>query len=157
MGRFWVLQPIVFVLFGTMEYPLASCFVQLNPLHAKCCRGSIHMYFHFYVIPPHWYDTGSWNPSSWKPRTCLFSVVNIMGVDVIGDARSQDISGPVSDIGKPGWFGPRTWRVTNILISNIWSQRQYWGVLKLSKCMLTIRFYISFLQIFPPCIYSVIL
>ena len=30
-----------------------------------------------YVIPPHWYDTVSWNPSSCKTRTYLFYIVNI--------------------------------------------------------------------------------
>ena len=34
-------------------------------------------YIYFYVIPPHWHDTGSWNPSSSKTRTYLFYIVNI--------------------------------------------------------------------------------
>ena len=33
--------------------------------------------------PPHWHDTGSWNPPSSKIRTCLFYIVNIMGADVL--------------------------------------------------------------------------
>ena len=33
----------------------------------------------FYVIPPHWYYTGSWNPSAIKTRTYLFYIINIMG------------------------------------------------------------------------------
>ena len=32
----------------------------------------------FYVIPPHWYDTGNWNPSPSKIRTYLFYIVSIM-------------------------------------------------------------------------------
>ena len=34
-----------------------------------------------YLIPPHWHDTGSWNPSSCKTRTYLFYIVNIMAAD----------------------------------------------------------------------------
>ena len=37
----------------------------------------------FHIIPPHWYDTGSWNPSSSKTRTYLFYIVNIMVADVL--------------------------------------------------------------------------
>ena len=35
----------------------------------------------FYVIPPHWFDTGSWNPSSCKARTYVLYLVNIMAAD----------------------------------------------------------------------------
>ena len=34
-----------------------------------------------YIIPPSWIDTGSWNPSSCKTRSCLFCIVNIMAAD----------------------------------------------------------------------------
>ena len=37
----------------------------------------------FYLIPPHWHDTGSWNPSSIESRIYLFLLVNIMGADVL--------------------------------------------------------------------------
>ena len=37
--------------------------------------------FTFKVIPPHWHDTGSWNPSSSKTRTYIFYIVNIMAAD----------------------------------------------------------------------------
>ena len=53
-----------------------------NPLRAKFFRGNKNI-FAFYVIPPHWYGTGSWNPSSSKTRTYLFYVVNIMAADVL--------------------------------------------------------------------------
>ena len=36
-----------------------------------------------YVIIPHWHDTGSWNLSSYKARTYLFYIVNIMDTDVL--------------------------------------------------------------------------
>ena len=39
--------------------------------------------FTFFVISPHGYDTGSWNPSSNKTRTYLFYIVNIMAADVL--------------------------------------------------------------------------
>ena len=39
--------------------------------------------FTFYVIPPLWHDTGSWNPASSKSRTYVFYTVNIMGADVL--------------------------------------------------------------------------
>ena len=41
----------------------------LNPLRAKFLRGNTKHIFTFYVIPPHGYDTGGWNPSSNKTRT----------------------------------------------------------------------------------------
>ena len=33
------------------------------------------------IIPPHWHDTGSWNPSSCKTKSCLFHIANIMAAD----------------------------------------------------------------------------
>ena len=39
--------------------------------------------FTFCVISPHWYDAGSWNPSSNKTRIYLFYIVNIMAADVL--------------------------------------------------------------------------
>ena len=36
----------------------------------------------FYVISPHWHDTGSLNPSLNKTRTYLFHKVNIIGAEV---------------------------------------------------------------------------
>ena len=45
-------------------------------------KGKKHI-FTFYIIPPHWHDTGSWNPTPSKTRTdlYLFHIVNIMGAD----------------------------------------------------------------------------
>ena len=52
-----------------------------NPL---LCRFTLYMLnfseetnvFTFYAIPPHWHAIDSWNPSSYKTRTCLFYIVN---------------------------------------------------------------------------------
>ena len=38
-------------------------------------------YIYIYVIPSHWHDTGNWNPSFSKTRTCLFHVAHIMAAD----------------------------------------------------------------------------
>ena len=54
----------------------------VNPLHAKFFRGNRNI-FTFYVIPPNWYHTGSWNPSSTKTRAYLLYIVNIMAADVL--------------------------------------------------------------------------
>ena len=56
---------------------------RVNPLRAKFFRGYIKHIFTFYVIPPHWYDTGGWNTSSNKTRTCPFYIVNIMAAGVL--------------------------------------------------------------------------
>ena len=55
----------------------------LNPVCAKFFRGNIKHICTFYVIPPHWYDTGGWNPSSNKTRTYLFYIINIMAAGVL--------------------------------------------------------------------------
>ena len=55
----------------------------INPLRAKFFRGNIKHIFTFYVIPPHWYDTGGWNPSSNKTRTYLFYIGSIMAAGVL--------------------------------------------------------------------------
>ena len=54
-----------------------------SPLTLTCYifqREHKHI-FTFYVTPPHWHVTGSWNPSSSMTRTYLLYVVNIMGTD----------------------------------------------------------------------------
>ena len=35
----------------------------------------------FYIIDPHWHDTGSWSLSSYKTRTYLCYIVNAMATD----------------------------------------------------------------------------
>ena len=35
------------------------------------------------IIPPHWHDTGSYNPFSWKTRTGPFYIINIMAANVL--------------------------------------------------------------------------
>ena len=51
----------------------------LNPLRAR----NIKCIYIIFIIPPFWQDTGSLNPSSYKTRTYLFYIINIMGVDVL--------------------------------------------------------------------------
>ena len=48
----------------------------------NCSEGTKHI-FTFYFIPPHWHDTGSWNPSSRKTLTYLFYIANIMASDAL--------------------------------------------------------------------------
>ena len=55
----------------------------INPLHAKFIQREQKHLFTFYVISPHWYDAGSWNPSSSKTRAYLFYTVNIMAADAL--------------------------------------------------------------------------
>ena len=56
----------------------------INPLHAKFFTvRKLENVSVIDIIPPHWHDTGSWNPSSWKTRTYLFHIVDIMGADVL--------------------------------------------------------------------------
>ena len=57
-------------------YPLTLYVVNFSE------EKKIHI-FTFYVIPPLWHDTDSWNPSSSKTRTYPFYLVNIMGADVL--------------------------------------------------------------------------
>ena len=54
----------------------------INPLRAIFQRGQKHVCT-FYVIPAHWYDTGTWNPSSSKIRTYLLYRFNIMTAEVL--------------------------------------------------------------------------
>ena len=57
---------------------------KVNPLCANFSKWNINIYNTFYVIPPEWYDKGSWNPSSIKTRAYLFYIVNIiMAADVL--------------------------------------------------------------------------
>ena len=35
-----------------------------------------------YIIPPHWYGTGSWNPLASETRTYLFYIVNIRDANI---------------------------------------------------------------------------
>ena len=56
---------------------------RVNPLHAKFLQREQKHIFTFYVIPPRWHDTGSWNPSLSKTRTYQFYIVSIMAADVL--------------------------------------------------------------------------
>ena len=53
-------------------FPSEASFI--NPLRAKFFKGNKNNIFTFYVIPPHWHDTGCWNPFSSNIRTYLFYI-----------------------------------------------------------------------------------
>ena len=83
----WVklkMQHMAIWLFILQSNMITSCQGDsVNHLRAKLFRGNIKHIFTFYVIPPHWYDTGGWNPSSHKTRTNPFYIVNIMATGVL--------------------------------------------------------------------------
>ena len=54
----------------------------INHLRAKYLVGT-KLIFTFYVSPPYWHNTGSWNSSSSKTRTYLSYTVHIMGADAL--------------------------------------------------------------------------
>ena len=62
---------------------------KINYFLAKFFRGNKNIYLNFYVIPPHWHDTGSWNPSLSKTRIYLLYIVNIMAADVLATKGSS--------------------------------------------------------------------
>ena len=76
--------------------------------YKKCKNVSI-----IHIIPPPWYATVIWNPSSCKTRTYLFYIVSIMGADVLD--RSQGISNHDNGYVEEELFGPRMSRVKNCL------------------------------------------
>ena len=72
-----------------------------------------------YIIPPHWHDTGSWDPSSCKTRTYLFYKVNVKDADVL---VTQGLEASVTMI-FTGWTGiirARTWRVNKLIAWTKW-------------------------------------
>ena len=76
-----------------------NCVNPLPCLHAKFYRVNKKLIFTFYVSPPHWHDTGSWNSFSSMIRTYLFHIVNIMGADVLatqGARASATMLNPIS-------------------------------------------------------------
>ena len=73
-----------------------------------------HTVFTLYVIPPHWHDTDSWNPSSSKTRTHIFHS-QYHGCWCPDDARSQAISNHAIYYVEPDWFSPHTLRVNHNL------------------------------------------
>ena len=61
-------------------------------LRAKFFRWNIKYIFTFYAIPPHWYSTGGWNPSSNKTRTYPFYIVNIMAAVVLATQGTRTLA-----------------------------------------------------------------
>ena len=57
--------------------------LKLNSLSAKFFRGNIKHVFTINFITPHWYNTGTQNPSSSKTGTYIFYMINIMAADVL--------------------------------------------------------------------------
>ena len=57
-------------------------------------RATFNQHKHTYVftmciIPPYWYDTGSWNPFSWMTRTYPFGAISVMGADVLSTSLNR--------------------------------------------------------------------
>ena len=70
---------ISYIIWWLMTLPIKNpddCI--FNPLRANFFRGNIKHIFTFYVIPPHWCDTGGWKPSSNKTRTYLFMAAGVL-------------------------------------------------------------------------------
>ena len=82
-------RPAVYVYWSILKHVKASWAglhkaEAFNPLRARFFRGKIKHIFTFHVIPPHWFDTGGWNPFSNKTRTYpAFFIVNIMAAGVL--------------------------------------------------------------------------
>ena len=69
---------------------IRDCIFMLTFYVLNFSEGTKHIFI-FYVTPPHWHVTVSWNPSSCKTRIYSFYIVNIMGSDVLatqGDKAS---------------------------------------------------------------------
>ena len=63
----------------------------INPLHAEIFGGNIKNTFAYFIIFQHWYGAGSANSSSWKTRTGLYYIVEIIAADDLatqGDSAS---------------------------------------------------------------------
>ena len=106
-------------------------------------QGEHKHIFTIYVIPPHWYDTASWNSFSSKTKTYVFYIVNIMAVDILAKQGARELITMIkSYIFEPNSFGRRTLRVKGIflerkvsclfklqgslLITVQWTVRQFW-------------------------------
>ena len=84
--------------------------------------GGRKTYIYFYVIPPHWHDTDSYNPSSSKTRQCI---INAMHAGVLCDARSQGISSHGIYTVEPNQLCLHTLRVNNRWPQSICNQPIY--------------------------------
>ena len=71
-GNTWDIDP----LYGLENY-------YLNSLRANFFQRKHKPVFTFYVIPLHWHAKDNWNTSSYKTRTYLFYILNIMPADVL--------------------------------------------------------------------------
>ena len=95
-------------------------------LYALNFSGNIKHIFTFYVIPPHWYDTGGWNTSSNKTRTCPLYIVNIMAAGVLGTQGARTSAVMILTYLNRDNSVPRTFRVkatssfVSILVQWLW-------------------------------------
>ena len=58
-----------------------TCLLIFRPLFCCIYFRKHEIVIAFSINSQHWDGIGSWKPSSWKRRTCLFGVVNTMVVD----------------------------------------------------------------------------
>ena len=71
-------DPMLMQIYDAICHQLPSSF---NPLCANFFQREQKHVFTFYVITPHWYDTGTYYPSSSKTSTYIFNTVNIIAAD----------------------------------------------------------------------------
>ena len=105
----------------------------LTPWRATFCRRKKQKTKKkVYIIPPHWHDTGSWNPSSCKTRTYWFYSVNIAGADVLatqGATASATVQSPWNlqvlgpRLAIEGW--PGKWSICR----SCWTRNKLWELL----------------------------
>ena len=87
------------ILTNTCEAPTID---SVLTLYVPFCSQSEYKYmFPFYVIAPHWHDTGSWNISSCKTRTYLFSWCFITLALIAQIVRAIDVNPKVGDSSPP--------------------------------------------------------
>ena len=102
----------------------------------KFSEGKKHI-FTFYVIPPQWYDTGSWNPFLPQVRQGpTYSTYH--GFWCPGDERSHGISNHDIDLVKARWLISHTLRVNSLWPSGtIWRHRSGSTLAQVMACCLT--------------------
>ena len=126
----------------------------VNALCAKFFRGNIKHIFAFYVIPPHWYDTGDWNPPSNKTRTYPFYIVNIMTAGVLATQRARTSAAMILtklnwDNSVPARQGLRSWGNQRymLLLPNL-EQKLLWHGVGKNECEYFARIKLCFFLIF---------
>ena len=90
-----------------------------NPLHAKICHKRHKTISLIHIIPPHWHDTDSWNSSSFKTRTHLSYIVNIMVADALVSCVARASETVILTMLNQDNSAPACWGLTS---SNIYVQ-----------------------------------